>query len=327
MISSFESAFVSYLDQHLNEDLYIRFKPSEKKSIEQWLTKEGLVAQYALYHNASAKISTDTVTIRTVNSDQQLQSVVFKTQPTSLDNRVTTACFINEQLALKRNISMANKITLNQADKKSMSCQVNGIYYNYGNPGFAVIIANALAQQHKLSLNEVGFGVYIKGREQDVIDKIVNELNLDPSQIYQSKQIKNMALSIFKQTFILTQAIAAVLLSIACFGLFLSANSLELARKVDLLTLSSLGYSRSALFIHMLMQWLWLAGGCILLSWPAAIVLADALVSKILPASFGWSMPLVVDVETIVSSSLIALSCLLFALYFPLKTISLHHKN
>ena len=127
-----------------------------------------------------------------------------------------------------------------------------------------------------------------------------------------------MAMTIFSQTFILTKAIALVLLTIACFGLFLSAKTVELARKDDLLILASLGYSRVELFIHMLGQWLLLVMGCILLSWPMAIVLAKVLVGKVLPASFGWSMPLVVAVNPFVSGSLLALLCLLPALAIPL---------
>ena len=127
-----------------------------------------------------------------------------------------------------------------------------------------------------------------------------------------------MAMTIFSQTFILTKAIALVLLTIACFGLFLSAKTVELARKDDLLILASLGYSRVELFIHMLGQWLLLVIGCILLSWPMAIVLAKVLVGKVLPASFGWSMPLVVAVNPFVSGSLLALLCLLPALAIPL---------
>ena len=131
-----------------------------------------------------------------------------------------------------------------------------------------------------------------------------------------------MALAIFKQTFVLTQAIAFVLLTIACFGLFLSANNLELARKPDLYTLSSLGYSRIELFSHMLMQWLLLAFGVLLLSWPVAGLLAKALVAKVLPASFGWSMPLVLDIAPFAITSITGLIILLPALAIPLYKLN-----
>jgi putative ABC transport system permease protein len=100
--------------------------------------------------------------------------------------------------------------------------------------------------------------------------------------------------------------------------LFLSANSLELARKPDLHILSSLGYSQFELFTHMLLQWLLLAFGAILLSWPVAIVLANALVSLILPASFGWSMPLVFDLGPFAVSSVLGVLMLIPALALPL---------
>ena len=148
--------------------------------------------------------------------------------------------------------------------------------------------------------------------------KLSNELALDDSQLIEPAEIKSMAMTIFSQTFILTKAIAFVLLTVACFGLFLSAKTVELARKGDLTMLANLGYSRVELFTHMLGQWLLLVIGCILLSWPMAIVLANALVGKVLPISFGWSMPLVVGGSPFVSGSLLALLCLLPALVIPL---------
>ena len=72
----------------------------------------------------------------------------------------------------------------------------------------------------------------------------------------------------------------------------------------------------------MLGQWLLLVLGCLVLSWPMALMSANALVSKILPASFGWSMPLVLDFTAFSSSSLIGILCLFPALLLPLRTLT-----
>jgi len=71
-----------------------------------------------------------------------------------------------------------------------------------------------------------------------------------------------------------------------------------------------------------LLQWFLLALGVILLSWPVAILLAKALVSEILPASFGWSMPLVLDISPFAASSFIGLLILLPALAIPLYKLN-----
>ncbi|MBL4705576.1 MAG: FtsX-like permease family protein [Flavobacteriales bacterium] len=136
-----------------------------------------------------------------------------------------------------------------------------------------------------------------------------------------------MALSAFSQTFILTQAIAAVLLFIASFGLFLSANNLELARINDLIILNSLGYSPMELFIHMFSQWMLLACGAILMSWPVAAILADTLVTEILSTSFGWAMPLMLDVGSFANGSLIGLLLLTPALCLPLLKLNIRGRG
>jgi len=326
MVASFESAFTKYLDQHLDEDLYIRFKVGEKEKIKQWLVTNENVDEFVLYLDAKALVDKDTVAVNTVNSKRQLSSIVFKSQITqSLKEVLDSGCFINEQLALKRNISLSDEITISQNTAKNsrFTCRVSGIYFDYGNPSFEITVAKSLANTHLSGLKEIGFGIYFKSFDDAVISDLVEQLNIDDSQLYQPLQIKKMALKVFKQTFLLTQAIAVILLSIACFGLFLSANNLELARKSDLFILISLGYSRTALFFHMLVQWLLLACGCILLSWPIASILADVLVSKVLPSSFGWSMPLLLGSSSFINSSVIGLVCLVPAISIVLSKINL----
>lgn len=326
MIASFESAFTKYLDQHLDEDLYIRFKVGEKGKIEQWLNQNTNLDEFVLYIDAKGLAGKDTVAVNTVNSKRQLSSIVFKSQVMqSLDNVLENGCFINEQLALKRNILLSDKIKISQNTSKHSPfiCTVTGIYYDYGNPSYEITLGKKLAQKHLNGFKEIGFGVYFKSIDDTSITDLVEKLNIDDSQLYQPSQIKKIALKVFKQTFILTQAIAVVLLSIACFGLFLSANNLELARKSQLYILISLGFSKSALFFHMLIQWLLLACGCILLSWPIASILADVLVSKVLPSSFGWSMPLLLETSSFVSSSIIGLVCLIPALSLVLRKVNL----
>ncbi|MEH6454003.1 MAG: FtsX-like permease family protein, partial [Psychromonas sp.] len=109
----------------------------------------------------------------------------------------------------------------------------------------------------------------------------------------------------------------------ACLGLFLSANSLELARKTDLYVLSSLGYSKTALFFHMLIQWVLLVVGVLVMSWPISSILANALVSEVLPASFGWSMPLTLNASSFAVSSILGLLLLVPALSIPLYKLNL----
>lgn len=325
MVNSFESAFVKYLTQNLNEDLYIRFKASEKQALVHWLEEKEEVEQYYLYYKGIAKINNETIVIKTIGSIKEFNSIVLKSSSIKhFDQLSELGCFINEQIALKRNITLDNRVEFNQNQHK-FKCVVKGIYYDYGNPGFEITLTTAVALKQLNALTEIGFGIYLnqnpQGIKPDIQQALIDELTLDNNQIFKPENIKKMALSIFSQTFLLTKSIAAVLLSIACFGLFLSANNLEMARKNDLFVLFSLGYSRLALFTHMFSQWLLLAVGCMVLSWPIAILIANALVTKIFPASFGWSMPLVLDFSSFSTSSFIGLLCLFPALILPLRKI------
>ncbi|MCJ8318816.1 MAG: ABC transporter permease [Colwellia sp.] len=330
MVNSFESSFVAYLNQLLSSDLFISYNKEQKPRIETWLKQHPDIEEYMLFEQTVAKYKGETIAVHALHSKTQTNSLVFKSKSVNvalLETKVpntniqNNTCYINEQLSLKRGLSLSDSLTVRQVNN-ALTCVIQGIYYDYGNQGLAIKIPITMNDRPLTGWYEKGFGVLLSEKSSLTKQQVATALKLDAQQIYQPEQIKQLALGIFKQTFVLTQAIAFVLLTIACFGLFLSANGLELARKADLYTLSSLGYSRLGLFGHMIAQWLLLATGTILLSWPIASLLAKALVSEILPASFGWSMPLVLDIMPFAISSIIGLIILIPALAIPLYKLN-----
>jgi len=344
MVNSFESAFVRYLEQHLNEDLYIRFHQQQRLPLATWLSRSDKVKSYYSYYRGTAQFARPdnaaingpagekgrqggSLVVNTLSSVEQFNSIVFKqlqTEHSQFAQLPRDACFINEPLALKFGLFVNERLAFWQ-NRLVVKCRVVGVYYDYGNPGFELTLLTDFALSQLKGMSELGYGVFINKdvEQKDIRQALKEELGISDSQIFQPDRIRIRAMDIFKQTFLLTQAIAAILISVACFGLFLSANGLELARKQELYILSSLGYDRFSLFVHMLVQWFLLAAVCVALSWPVAIWIAEALVAKVLPASFGWSMPLVMDLSSLLDTSLLGLAFLLPALYLPLRKIKL----
>ena len=345
MVNSFQHSFEAYLNQLLSADLFVRFTPEQESTLVQWIEKQNDIEEYTPFESIIAKYQSDTVEVYRLASKKQQESLIlksgefvaFNTQHTVNndyvdDTKMETACYINEQFAYKRLLVLQQVIELKH-DQRIISCRIQGIYYDYGGQKSAIKIPSNDRIMGLLDWKNTGYGLFLKESNSSPEQKLhklssmkealVNEFAMNEEQIYQSAQIKTFALAIFKQTFLLTQAIAFVLLSIACFGLFLSANSLEMARKSDLHILRCLGYSQKGLFFHMLSQWFILALGVILLSWPVAIILANALVSLILPSSFGWSMPLVLSIPSFVGSSLLGIILLIPALGIPLYKLNI----
>ena len=319
MIESFETAFTGYLEQNLPQDLYIRFTPQQRQGLLARAQAHESIAAHSFYYRGSAMLAGEVLDLGIYSSPRQFNALVFKEKG---DISKEASCFINEPLAIRRQLAVGRQIMLHQGQAR-LSCTVQGIYYDYGNPGFELTLALVLAQAHHFSLAEKGLSLYLTQDKQvqqpeQLQQALTDELNLAPEQVIATAQTKALALKIFDQTFIITRAIALVLICIACLGLFLSVNTLELARKQQLATLRSLGYSRSALFRFMLGQWLLMLSGCILFSAPMAMILADTLVSKALPASFGWSMPLELGADVFISAALTGLCCVLPALFLPL---------
>lgn len=322
MVHSFEIAFVKYLDQRLSSDIFIRYQQGQKQLVAHWLSTKAEVYEYIPYQHTWGKIGNSSVKVSSYQSIRQIDALLFKAQSNVAPDVASSGCYINEQLSIKKQLSLAQSLTINQGSKQ-YNCVIQGIYYDYGYPGLSVTVNKARAEGVFKGWVGTGIGVIFKSGFSLSRDNIQTALGLGDGQVYVPEKVKTRALEVFSQTFVLTRAISTVLLSIACFGLFLSANSLELARKVDLYMLRSLGYSQTNLFVHMLTQWLILVLGVILLSWPIAAILANTLVSQALPASFGWSMPLIVNAEPFAVSSILGLLFLIPALSIPLYRLNL----
>ncbi|WP_448549547.1 ABC transporter permease [Thalassotalea fusca] len=325
MINSFESSFTTYLNQLLNSDMFVRYNSEQKARVTEWVTGRDEIDEYVLFQRSVARIDEHTVELHGLTSERQHASLLLKQPVPSYDRQLTNihdACYINEQLAYGEHIGLRQQVAFSQGGL-SFACTVIGVYHDYGNQSYGIKLAIEPAEELPINWQEIGYGLFFKAGSQLNKQKVIEALALDDDQVFEPEEIKQRALDVFAQTFVLTQAIAFVLLAIACFGLFLSANSLELARKPDLHILSSLGYSRGELFMHMIFQWLLLAGGAVLMSWPVAMLLADVLVGQVLPVSFGWSMPLTLDIVPFFFSSMIGLLLLIPALSIPLYRLNL----
>ncbi len=334
MIGSFEQSFSRYMDKILANDLYIGFPVDKQKQVMAVVTSSPDVSAWYPRYRATAKIQGNDQTTSAVVSLSgwtavaQLKNLsLVSAVPDALDAEAAY-CYVNEPLALAFNLKPGVTIAFENAGAV-FQCTVGGVYHDYGNPSFEVDVPFLSANEALGNFRQDGVAVSFDLSENDaqqvaslLTSQLAEQAGLDDGWIYDPQAIKQLALDIFSQTFILTRTIAVLLLALACFGLFLSARNLELARIKTLKVLIALGYSKRGLFNHLLLQWIVIALGAIILAWPVSVLLADALVSKALPASFGWSMPLIMNERTLLEGSIIGLLTLIPALWLPLRAVS-----
>lgn len=185
MVHSFEGAFVRFLDQQLSADLLIRYHHGQKKQVEDWLQNNNDIDEYTLHQHTWARIDIDSIKVTSYQSSQQLSSLLLKSSST----KIKQGCFINEQLALKRQLAVAQLIHLRQGEMQ-YNCRIKGIYYEYGYPGFSLTLDTPQANPLFTGWVYSGFGVYF--RSGTVIDKeaVGLALGLADDQIYEPSQVK-----------------------------------------------------------------------------------------------------------------------------------------
>ncbi len=165
-----------------------------------------------------------------------------------------------------------------------------------------------------------GVGVYLdtNSDRENTISEIRTFLEETPSVRYRSTDfIQEQSLSIFDQTFKITEVLRVLAGLVAFLGLFSALMSIEIEKTREVATLRAMGLDPRQIGILTLSQTslLGLASG--LFAIPLGIIMAILLIYVINVRSFGWSMSLVLSSQPLLFGVLLALTASILAGIYP----------
>ncbi|QLE84196.1 FtsX-like permease family protein [Shewanella sp. Scap07] len=318
LVGSFEITLKQWLDARLHADLYMR-PPSDKvediaRYLQQQPDADKVYKQW--YLKSSYQGYPSFILTRDANSIEQ--TTVLKQAMEDIWQQFFDGRFVllSEPLALKLGLNVGDKLTITALGDKPFT--LAGIYFDYGNPYGELLIPPALWQQQNLPAIPTSLAVAVTGDEQALILRIQQTFELSDAQIYSQQGIKQLAVTMFKRTFSITQVLNSLTLLVAAVGLFNACFMLTQSRLAPIARLYCLGINRGQLRLMVFVQmWLIVLLTC-LVALPTGALLGYLLIHKITYQAFGWTIAMVWDWQAYFQVIVLALLASTLAVMLPL---------
>ena len=303
MVDSFRATFADWLDATLHADIYISvpgggaMEPDQRQRLE---AVEGI------------ELVTRSRFVRVGADDHEARLRVFEIPPPAEDGfsfragdpesawaayREDGAVFITEPYAWHRGLDVGDRVLLDTGEGPR-EFPVAAVLYDYGTSEGAVIMARATYDRYWDDPAIDSIGVFAApGVATDTLRERLQQAAADGQHLdfRSSRELRELSLEIFDQTFTITQVLRILAILVAVTGVLsaLLALALERAREYAVLRASGMTPRELGVLVTGQNVLVGLLSG--LFAIPLGVGLAAALILVINQRSFGWSMDLTVD--------------------------------
>jgi putative ABC transport system permease protein len=300
LVTTFESTFQQWLDQRLQGDVYAELPATASRSVtENWLRQQSSLDSWHTVIRGRGQYQGRGVDTLFVDASSPLleswQFLSAETSPWTLLARpeAAPAMMVNEQFARRTDTQVGDRLTVTIADK-IVKRRVVAIYADYGRPsGEMLLPRDGLPSDFQPTFTSFAIRLGTMGRE--ALRAGLTELwQSDGVTLRDNGAIKQLANRVFDQTFLLTRAISALTLALASICLLVMGVVFFNARRWYYQLLTVWGMGRSSVHRILYQQALALTGLIGLAALPLGVGLTWALVDRINPLAFGWTLPMAV---------------------------------
>ncbi len=330
MVSSFRVALEDYLEQALAEDLYLQPDIEQVIDIKAFLDQRQDVALAYRYFYTSGAISTTSKIDNSVKglvrgvTDHQLRhdSISLEKQVDNLWPRfhMGEGILINQTLAFQQQLKPGDKLSI-KAKARWIEVEVLGIYYSYGSTFSAFSMDQNWLKILWPAVNTVEIGVFLNDGQsiEPLLNTLQDRFKVQSHQSIKPQEMKKIALTLFEQTFMVTQVMILFTLLIAAIGIYCACYAAELDKQRQLTLLKVLGVNNREIAGLSMLQLCFNAIVASLIALPLGIIIAWASVHIVLQYSFGWHFAIQIEASTlsiiIISAVMVALLSGLLPLY------------
>ena len=289
MVSSFRVTFVSFLDQRLAPELFVRVEEEKTASaLEKYLLERELevlplltverpvVGQPAKLYGVRVG-RTYRESWQFLGADPDVWDQVSKGE----------AVIVNEQLARRNDLWVSDEVDI----APGLNLPIAAVVGDYGNPQGQVVMGELLFR--KLYPNAVATSFGIRTTDTANLRKEIQaDFEVPDSGIINQASIKSMSLEVFERTFAVTAALNILTLGVAGFAMLMSLLTLAGMRTPQLAPVWALGLTRTRLGVLELARALGLSFIVFICAVPLGLALAWALLNFVNVEAFGWQLPM-----------------------------------
>ena len=289
MVSSFRLTFVSFLDQRLAPELFVRTETADQSTTLQTLLEDAGVEILPLR------------IVRVTVAGQPVSLYGVRVGPTYRNNwqfldatpdawdRVADgqAAIVNEQLARRGDLWLGDPVEI----AFDVTLPIAAIVGDYGNPEGQIIVAEKKFAASYADLYPSQFG--IRSTDPDRLRAQIASLpGFGETAVIDQAAIKSLSLAVFERTFVVTAALNILTLTVASFAILMSLLTLADLRVPQLAPVWALGLPRRRLGWLELLRAVLLAAIVVICAVPLGLALAWVLLSIVNVEAFGWKLPM-----------------------------------
>ncbi len=296
MVMSFKTTFVQWLEKRIFADIYIQITDEKNLSEVTRLVKRYDAESYPIVHSEGV-MKGETLEIFGFKPTE----IYKKNWPMSQETPFTwdeingnDFVFVNEQFSHANNLSVGDSFRFEVNDKK-IEKKISGVYPDYGNSKnqimmsmreFTIIFPKRIPNTVAIKIDESLFSSLLKALlENDYVSygTIINQ-----------KEVKQMSLEIFDNTFKVSFQLALVTLIVAGFTLYTNIVTVKKLRMRDILPLNAIGIPMTTLLKLDFFKNMSLTFIVSIFSILMGIVISFFLSDVINPNAFGWKFPFII---------------------------------
>ena len=227
---------------------------------------------------------------------------------------------VSQPYAYRQDIGVGDPLELFTA-RGWQTFEIGAVFQDYGSDSGTVILPKALYTQLWDDPGTASMGIVLTDdADAEAVEARVEAIAAaltPPAAVQTNRGIRELSLEIFDRTFTITEVLRLLAIGVAFVGILSALMALELERAKDYAVLRATGMTRGQLRLLILLQTSLMGVAAGLLAIPLGVAMGDLLIQVINLRSFGWTMPMRLTPDTLVSGVLLAWVAAMLAGLYP----------
>ncbi|HVQ73982.1 MAG TPA: FtsX-like permease family protein [Candidatus Binatia bacterium] len=235
------------------------------------------------------------------------------------------AVLVSEPFSYRRRVDPGGIVRL-RTDRGHQDFPVIGAFYDYGSSAGAVFMSRATYERHWDDRAIAGLAVDAAAGED--VDVLMARLRAAAGRagqetvIRSNRALRDASLVIFDRTFAITSVLRLLTMAVAFIGVLSALLALQLERRREVGVLRAVGLTPGQVWGTVTAQTGLMGAIAGLLAVPVGVLLSVVLIFVVNRRSFGWTMPLDLDVAVVGQGVGLAVAAGLLAGLYPAWVMS-----
>ena len=324
MVDSFRGSVSDWLGNTLRSDIYISVA---RGTLDTDLVDELVRVPGVAHHSSSRRVWLESETGRTriialkMAPGSYAGVDLLDAEPQDVWNSFDEegAVIVSEPYAYRHDVRRGDTLTLNTMHGDKVF-QIAATYRSYDANAGSVLMSRHTYESHWDDPTIGAIGLYLSpdAKLDDVIEQLRKVSEGRQSLLINSnRELRDMSLQIFDRTFIITDVLYWLAVSVAIIGILGAMMALELERGRELAVLRAIGMTPGQLGTMVIVQtgFMGLLSG--LAAIPLGLLMAWVLIDVINRRSFGWQMDIEVSPDVLITALALSVIVAVIAGIFP----------